>query len=117
MVHNVAVIETRCGDRRFPGLTAPPDAEMRWVVCVDPSPEEIEELASAFHLHPLVVEDIQTRDQRPKVDEYGDQLFVVLYAAHLGDGSEVSLREVQFLVGPDYLVSVSEGDIPVISGL
>lgn len=110
------MIETRCGDSRYPGLTAPPGAEMRWVVCVDPSPEEIEELAAAFRLHPLVVEDIQNRDQRPKVDEYGDQLFVVLYAAHLGD-TEVTLREVQLLVGPDYLVSVSEGEIPVISGL
>jgi magnesium transporter len=112
------VIETRACDRRYPGIASPPDAPMRWVVCVDPTPDEVEELARAFHIHPLAVEDIQTRNQRPKLDRYGDQLFVVLFAAvRQGDSAHVRLSEVHVLVGPDYLVTVTDEEIPVISDL
>ncbi len=112
------MIETRAGDRQYPGIASPPDAPMRWVICVDPTPEEVEELARAFHIHPLAVEDIQTRNQRPKVDEYGDQLFVVVFAAvREGDSAHVRLAEVHVLVGPDYVVTVTDEAIPVISDL
>jgi magnesium transporter len=112
------VIETRTRDRRYPGIASPPDAPMRWVICVEPTPEEVEELAVAFHIHPLAVEDIQTRNQRPKLDRYGDQLFVVLFTAvRQGDTAHVRLSEVHVLVGPDYLVTVTDEEIPVISDL
>ena len=118
--HNCPVIETRAGDQRLDGIAAPPGATMRWVMCVDPTPGEVDELAAAFDIHPLAVEDIETRNQRPKVDEYEDrrQIFVVLFAAVLqGDAAHVTLREVHVLVGPDYVVTVTDADIPAIGSL
>ena len=74
------MIETRAGDQQLEGIANPPNTTMRWVICVDPTPGEVDALAAAFDIHPLAVEDIQTRNQRPKVDEYEDrrQIFVVL---------------------------------------
>ena len=114
------MIETRAGDQQLEGIANPPNATMRWVICVDPTPGEVDELAAAFDIHPLAVEDIQTRNQRPKVDEYEDrrQLFVVLFAAvRTGDGHQVTLHEVHVLVGPDYVVTVTDADVPVIGDL
>lgn len=114
------MIETRAGDQRFDGIASPPGATMRWVVCVEPTPAEIDELAATFDIHPLAVEDIQTRNQRPKVDEYEDrkQIFVVLFAAvRQTDGGHVTLREVHILVGPDYVVTITDAEIPAISAL
>jgi magnesium transporter len=113
------VIETHVGDRRVDGIApASEGGGMRWVVSVAPTPPEIEELARAFHIHPLAVEDIQNRNQRPKADEYGDQLFVVLFAVYSHpDSRHVSLSEVHVLVGPDYVVTVTDEEIPAISRL
>jgi magnesium transporter len=114
------VIETRAGDQRLEGIPSLPNATMRWVVCVDPTPGEIDELAAAFDMHPLVVEDIQTRNQRPKVDEYEDrhQIFVVLFAAvRQADGRHVTLQEVHVLVGPDYVVTITDTEIPALAAL
>ena len=114
------MIETRAGDQLLEGIANPPNATMRWVLAVDPSPAEVDELAAAFNIHPLAVEDIQTRNQRPKVDEYEDrkQIFVVLFAAvRSRDGGHVHLREVHVLVGPDYVVTITDVDIPAISSL
>jgi magnesium transporter len=113
------VIETRIGDRRVDGIApAPEGGGMRWVISVAPAPAELEELARVFHIHPLAVEDIQNRNQRPKVDEYGDQLFVVLFAVRTHpDSRHVSLSEVHVLVGPDYVVTVTDEEVPAISSL
>jgi magnesium transporter len=113
------VIETRILDQRFDGIApAPPDGAMRWVSCVAPTPEELAALQREFDIHPLAIEDIQTRNQRPKVDEYGDQLFVVLFAVSKLPGThEVMLSEVHVLVGPHHIVTFTDRDVPVISNL
>jgi magnesium transporter len=114
------VIETRVGDRRLEGIASPPGATMRWILCVDPTPGEVDELATAFDIHPLAVEDIQTRNQRPKVDLYEDrhQIFIVLFAAvRHADGGHVTLREVHLLVGADYVVTVTDCPVPVVDSL
>ena len=80
-----------------------------WVALSDASPAELEELQQAFDLHPLAVEDAQNGHQRPKVEEYGDSLFVVL---HLLDGqtekkgASTEVGELDVFVGHNYLVSV-----------
>ena len=52
--------------------------------------KNLEELGACFHLHPLVLEDILNTEQRPKLDDYGDYLFVVLNMLHLQDGRRTS---------------------------
>lgn len=80
-----------------------------WVALHDPTPAEMDEVQQAFNLHPLAVEDAQNGHQRPKVEEYGDSLFVVM---HLIDAETAEARnsmevgEVDVFVGRNYVVSV-----------
>lgn len=80
-----------------------------WVALHDASQEELLELQQAFDLHPLAVEDAQNGHQRPKVEEYGDSLFVVL---HLLDAdadaprTAMEVGELDVFVGRNYVVSV-----------
>jgi len=76
-----------------------------WVAFKDPTPEEIEQMRSEFGLHPLAVEDARNGHQRPKMEEYGDTLFVVMHL--LENGSDApSLGEVAVFVGPNYVLSL-----------
>src|SRR5678815_2329611 len=50
-----------------------------WVALLDPTPNEMDEMAQEFGLHPLAVEDARKGHQRPKIEEYEDSLFVVLH--------------------------------------
>lgn len=76
-----------------------------WVAIKDPDPEELTRLQDEFDLHPLAVEDARHGHQRPKIEEYGSSLFVVL---HLVEpcGDELQIAEVAIFVGPQYIVSI-----------
>jgi len=76
-----------------------------WVALKDPESSELSVLQEEFALHELAVEDAQKGHQRPKIEEYGSSLFVVL---HLIEpvGSELQTGEVAIFVGPQYVVSV-----------
>ncbi|MEC9017915.1 MAG: CorA family divalent cation transporter, partial [Pseudomonadota bacterium] len=60
-------------------------SEFVWIGVADPTVEEMQTLARTYNLHPLAVEDAIKANQLPKVDLYGDQLFVVARTAHLED--------------------------------
>ena len=76
-----------------------------WVALRDPEPSELATLQEEFSLHELAIEDAQKGHQRPKIEEYGSSLFVVL---HLIEpvGEELQTGEVAIFVGPQYIVSV-----------
>lgn len=79
-----------------------------WVALQDATSEELDELQQEFGLHPLAVEDARHGHQRPKVEEYGSSLFVVLHLLESrGNEHAVSrLGELNIFVGKNYLVSV-----------
>lgn len=74
----------------------------------------IEELGGLFHLHPLVLEDIVNATQRPKIEDGGDYVFIVLklldYSQEL---DEIALRQLSLVLGPTVLLSFQEeeGDL------
>src|ERR1051326_2897327 len=76
-----------------------------WVALHDADAAELEEMREEFNLHPLAVEDAQHGHQRPKIEEYGDSLFVVLQMIEI-DGKELRLGELDIFVGPNYVLSV-----------
>ena len=76
-----------------------------WVALKDPLPQELEQMQGEFGLHELAVEDAHHWHQRPKVEEYGDCLFVVLQVPHLGD-DDMHVGEVDLFVGRNYVLSV-----------
>jgi magnesium transporter len=76
-----------------------------WVALFEPSPEEMAQMQEEFDLHPLAIEDATRGHQRPKIEEYGDSLLVVLHMLDdRGEGLQVG--EVVVFAGSNYVVSV-----------
>lgn len=74
---------------------------------VTPGTNEMEDIARRFGLHELAVEDALKAHQRPKIERYGDCLFLVLKSARYNDEQErVDFGEVQLIFGEDFLVVV-----------
>ena len=80
-------------------------SEFVWIGIADPSEEELRRLQQTYNLHPLAVEDAFKADQLPKVDIYGDQLFVVAMTAHLED-DVIAYGETAIFVGHSHIISV-----------
>jgi magnesium transporter len=76
-----------------------------WVALKDPEPEELEAMQREFGLHDLAVEDARHGHQRPKIEEYGQSLFVVLQIIEPSDG-ELNLGELAIFAGKNYILSV-----------
>ena len=81
-----------------------------WVALLEPTREELDQMAEEFGLHELAVEDARKGHQRPKIEEYGDSLFAVLHPIELEkaeDGTEsLVVGEVDVFAGPNYILSV-----------
>jgi magnesium transporter len=74
--------------------------------------EVLEELGECFGIHALVLEDIANTDQRPKTEDFGEYLFVVLKMLNYA-GDEVVTEQVSLILGPNYVLSFQEreGDV------
>ena len=89
-----------------------------WIGLYKPTEEEFASVAQEFGLHELAVEDAIQAHQRPKLDRYGDTLFVVLRAARYLDRPEtVQFGEVHVFAGTDFVVTVRHGDSPDLHGV
>ena len=76
-----------------------------WVALYEPELGELEAMQEEFGLHELAVDDAQTGHQRPKIEEYGDSLFVVLHTVEL-EGKELRVGEVDVFAGANYILTV-----------
>jgi magnesium transporter len=112
------------GERRDDvALTVPEAAERLdeegfvWIGLHDPSEQEMAEVAARFDLPPLAVEDAHELHQRPKLEDYGEDWFLVLKAARYDDArEEVDFGEIQIFLGPSYAVVVRQGDADDLRG-
>ncbi|MEA3067678.1 MAG: magnesium transporter [Sphingomonadales bacterium] len=83
-------------------------SEFVWIGIADPTAEEMQALQECYGLHPLATEDAMNADQLPKVDVYGDQLFVVARTARL-HGETIEYGETAIFVGRDHIITVRHG--------
>src|SRR5690242_2494405 len=84
-------------------------AGLTWIHLDSPSLERAQELAERFGWHPLDVEDVMSKRQRPKVDDYADggYLFGVLHFPVYDRAIQrLNAAELDIFVGPDYLVTL-----------
>lgn len=79
-----------------------------WLGLFEPTEELMRQVQRAFHLHDLAIEDAHSAHQRPKVETYGDSLFVVLQTAQKIEG-EIALGETHVFIGTGYIVTVRHG--------
>lgn len=77
-----------------------------WVALRDPEVVELEVMREEFGLHELAVEDAHNGHQRPKMEEYGDMLFVVVHLLEIGAAGQVRVGEIDIFVGANYVLSV-----------
>ncbi|HEV7460941.1 MAG TPA: magnesium/cobalt transporter CorA [Solirubrobacteraceae bacterium] len=78
--------------------------EFFWLDLVGAGEEELAELQRVFELHPLVMEDMHERGQRPKLDDYEGYVLLVFYGAGR-DGDEVRLVEVECVISGDWIIT------------
>ena len=82
-----------------------------WVGMHEPSGEELDEVATAFSLHPLAVEDALHAHQRPKLERYDDGIFLVLKTLwYVDEDDAVETGEINLFVGRDFVISVRHGE-------
>lgn len=77
-----------------------------WVALRDPESAELDEMREEFGLHELAIEDVQKGHQMPKIEEYGQTLFVVLHLLELDPEGNIQIGEIGIFVGLNYVLSV-----------
>jgi magnesium transporter len=113
LVNSVAYADgLRVGDVAIPDISEVLKEPGRfvWVGLHEPDDEMLAEIQQEFSLHDLAVEDAARAHQRPKLERYGDSIFVVLRTAH-ADASTggIDFGETHLFVGANYVVSVRHG--------
>ena len=89
-----------------------------WMGLYRPAEDELNALAVEFGLHELAVEDAVLAHQRPKLERYGDTLFVVLRAArYVDDRESVEFGELHLFIGPDFVITVRHSESPDLSAV
>jgi magnesium transporter len=73
--------------------------------------DQIEQLGKKYGLHPLLLEDIVYADQRPKIDDYGNHIFIVIKMLDYDDtNKQIRSEQVSLVLGKDYVISFQEND-------
>jgi magnesium transporter len=104
------VITARCYPEGVGRLIDPQDIseeilnfdQLVWVDMASPGEPELAMVQEEFSLHPLAMEDVRERHQRPKLEHYPDHAFIVAYTAER--------KEVDIFIGPTWLITVREDD-------
>jgi magnesium transporter len=68
----------------------------------------LEQMGNVFGLHPLILEDILNTEQRPKSEDHGDYLYIVLRLFHEESGGTLTPEQVSIVLGPNWLISLQE---------
>ena len=84
------------------------DGSFVWVGLYEPEESLLDKLQEEFGLHDLAIEDAHNAHQRPKIEAYGQSLFIAAHTAQVVDG-KLSFGETHIFVGPRYLVTVRHG--------
>src|ERR687889_2441445 len=108
----------RAPEREDPRVEIVEALGLRWINIERPRPVDRAWLEERFEFHPLDYEDVFSRNQRPKVDEYDDYLFIVLHFPRYDKTvSRLNAAEVDIFVGPDYLITLPNEHLQPISYL
>jgi len=85
---------------------------MNWHDIRDPNDPELDRLAEQYHLHPLHIEDCRHRNESAKAEEQDTYMFVVLNLMKIEKDLTVDVFDFDVFVGPDFVITVQEGDCP-----
>ncbi len=107
--------------------SAPPDvaapeiieaAGLRWIHIESPRMADRDWLEANFEFHPLDYEDVYSRNNRPKLDQYDDYVFIVLHFPLFDkDQGRVLTAELDLFMGPDYLITLPNIPLPPLTAM
>jgi magnesium transporter len=113
-----AAAESRQPEREEPRVEIVEAPGLRWINIERPRPADQAWLEERFEFHPLDYEDVLSRNQRPKVDEYDDYLFIVLHFPRYDKTvARLNAAEIDLFVGPDYLITLQNEPLQPIEYL
>lgn len=72
--------------------------------------ENLQKLGDCFHLHPLVLEDILNTDQRPKIEDFDDYIYIVLRMIDYSENDELNSEQISLILGSNFLISFQENN-------
>jgi magnesium transporter len=94
------------------------DRAFVWIGLYEPSEEEFDAIEREFDLHELAVEDAIHAHERPKLEVYGETIFIVLKTARYVDPEEVvQLGEILIFLGSNFLITVRHGEASSLEGV
>jgi magnesium transporter len=97
----------------FATLAGIPEKRIRWInMDGQYSQESLEKLCGAFHIHPLVIHNIQNKEQRAKIEVYPGFLYIVAKMIYFS-GEDMVVEHINFLLGANYVITIGEvkGDV------
>ena len=91
---------------------------LKWIDIVNPDDSDIIYMKENFPFHPLDYEDVVTPSTRPKIDEYDNYHFIILLFPLINnEAKEIKPAEVDFFVGPNYLITIHDGSMKTLKNL
>ncbi len=101
----------------IPGALGDPTVFV-WLGLYEPDEALLDRVQTTFSFHDLAVEDAHRAHQRPKIDRYGNSLFIVLRTAQFaGAAEDLEFGETHLFIGPRYVVTVRHGSLKSHVGL
>ena len=104
-----------------PDVAAPEIIEaagLRWIHIESPRMADRDWLEANFEFHPLDYEDVYSRNNRPKLDQYDDYVFIVLHFPLFDkDQGRVLTAELDLFMGPDYLITLPNIPLPPLAAM
>ena len=93
-------------------------AGIRWIHIESPRTVDRDWLEENFDFHPLDYEDVYSRNQRPKLDQYDDYVFIVLHFPMFDKGTgRILTAELDLFMGPDYLITLPNIPLPPLNAM
>jgi magnesium transporter len=109
-------LRTYEGEAALARVQRPPPGLIRWIDLVDQDAPQVDRLGAAFNFHPLALEDCLHQDQRPKVDEFAGELFIVVHGFECATEQVTALEplELHNFLGHGFLITVHVAPIAAL---
>ncbi len=113
-----SALASPASEPREPNVETVQGEGLRWVKIESPTALESGWLEEHFDFHPLDLEDVLSRNQRPKIDEYENYLFIVLHFPIFDPAlGRLNAGELDIFVGPDFLVTIPNSPLQPVEYL
>jgi len=112
------VTQITSGEKLFNIESVCCNSRLTWYYIEKPTEREVQYLADNFHFHTLALDDVLSRVQRPKIDDYDTYLFIVLHFPVFDKANRVTTpSELNIFIGENYLITSHKGDLKPLSKL